>query len=70
MTSEAKVLPLNAFEVHEFSWGAAVRDWRRQKWVKAILSDGQEIDTERIPVELHENGIEFLTPVVERGPRR
>jgi hypothetical protein len=56
-----KVIPLHRWEVHEFSWGAAVREQRTGKWTNIFLKpDGQEIDVSLMNVELHENGIEFL----------
>ncbi len=46
--------------VYEFYWGSAVRDERTKKWTHIFLKpDGQEINVERLPVILHENGIEF-----------
>jgi len=56
-----KVVNLFRYEVREFSWGTAVREQRTGKYLEIFLKpDGQEIDVEGIPVELHENGIEFL----------
>ena len=56
-----KVIPLNRWEVYEFSWGTAVREQRTGKWTNIFLKpDGQEIDVSCLNVELHENGIEFL----------
>ena len=56
-----KVIPLYRWEVIEYFWGAAVREVRTKKWVKAFLRpDGREIDLQETPVEIHENGIEFL----------
>ena len=46
--------------IFEFSWGSAIKD-RKNNWIKAFIKpNGQEIDLEKISVELHENGIEFL----------
>ena len=56
-----KVIPLYRWEVVEYFWGTAVRECRTGKWVKAFLRpDGREIDLQEMPVEIHENGIEFL----------
>jgi hypothetical protein len=55
-----KVVPITYWEVFDFPWGTAVRDWRNKKWVKVFLKpDGQEIDVRFLSVEIHENGIEF-----------
>nr|DAI52777.1 MAG TPA: hypothetical protein [Caudoviricetes sp.] len=63
-----KVIPLYRWEVIEYFWGTAVREVRTKKWVKAFLRpDGREIDLQETPVEIHENGIEFLfTPCSRR----
>jgi hypothetical protein len=51
---------LNPWEVHEFSWGTAVKHLPSQKWTNVILSPyGQEINVEHLNVILHDNGIEF-----------
>jgi hypothetical protein len=56
-----KVIQLYRWEVHEFSWGTAVREQRTGKWTNIFLKpDGQEIDVSLLNIELHENGIEFL----------
>ena len=46
-------------EVFVYSWGTAVREARTQKWI-AVFIGGQEINLEKMNVEIHENGIEFL----------
>ena len=55
----AKILPLNTYDVYEFPWGSAVKDWRRDKWLTIHISES-EVDVENIRVRLHDNGIEFL----------
>ena len=55
------IIPLYRWEVHEFSWGSAVKEQRTGKWTNIFLKpDGQEIDVSLLNIELHENGIEFL----------
>ena len=59
--SNEKVIRLYSCGVYEFPWGTAVKEFRTQRWIRPFLSRNyQEIDVEGIPVELHENGIEFL----------
>jgi hypothetical protein len=56
-----KVVNLFQWEVVDFPWGTAVREKRTGEYVRIFLKpQAQEIDVEHIPVELHENGIEFL----------
>lgn len=59
--SGGKIIRLYSYGVYEFSWGTAVKELRTGRWIRLFLSrNHQEIDVEGIPVELHENGIEFL----------
>lgn len=61
MAPMGEVIPFGKYGVYQFFWGTAVKDERRQKWTTIILNGGKvEIDVENIPVEIHENGIEFL----------
>ncbi len=58
---QSKVVSLFTYEVFEYFWGTAVRERRSGKWIAAYLKpDGREIKLEGCPVEVHENGIEFL----------
>ena len=59
---QKKVINLFQWEVYTYFWGTAVKERRTGKWVAAFLSPkGQEINLEAIEVEIHENGIEFLS---------
>lgn len=54
------VVAMPKYEVYNFLWGSAVKD-RKGKWIKVFIGpDGQELNTEEINIEVHENGIEFI----------
>jgi hypothetical protein len=56
-----KVINLYRWEVVTFPWGTAVKEQRTDKWIALFLSPtGQMVNVEKISVQLHENGIEFL----------
>lgn len=56
-----KVINLYQWEVVTFPWGTAVKEQRTGKWIALFLSPtGQMVNVEKISVQLHENGIEFL----------
>ena len=54
-----EVVSLFRHEVFVYFWGTAVREARTKKWI-AVFIGGQEINLEKVNVEIHENGIEFL----------
>lgn len=55
-----KIVDLKPWEVHEFSWGTAIKH-RNGSWERIFLKPtGQEIDVTRVPVLLSDVGIEFL----------
>ena len=54
-----ELINLFRYEVFVYPWGTAVREARTQKWIAAFIR-GQEINLEKINVEIHENGIKFL----------
>ena len=54
-----EVISLFRYEVFVYPWGTAVQEARTKKWIVAFIG-GQEINLEKINVEIHENGIEFL----------
>lgn len=54
------VVPLSTYEVHEFSWGSAIKH-RNGDWEKVFLKpDAQEIDVTALNVILHDNGVEIV----------
>ena len=56
-----KVINLYRWEVVTFPWGTAVKEQRTGKWIVLFLRPtGQMVNVEKISVQLHENGIEFL----------
>ena len=49
------------WEVHEFYWGCGIKNSKTNQWTNVILKpDGLEIDLQKRPVILHDNGIEFI----------
>jgi len=54
-----EVVSLFRHEVFVYFWGTAVREARTKKWI-AVFIGGQKINLEKVNVEIHENGIEFL----------
>ena len=56
--SELKQFP-STWSVYETFWGSYVTDRKGKVTNIAFKPDGQEINTEKLNVIIHENGIEF-----------
>ena len=56
------IVCLFGWEIYEFKWGTAIKELRTNKWIRLFIGEDedQEIDVRNLPIELHDDGIEFL----------
>lgn len=47
------------YEVHFYVWGSVIYDKFADKWIHAVLKNGDEINLVNLSVIIHPNGIEF-----------